>query len=139
MDALNILTIAGLIRESPDCNTTSFDGVANLTASWITHPQLEFIVQDPATMERWAAPPSDAPLTPSGRVSTREISSPLLWRAWRADRHGAYGSFARQMFDAFGDYLVPEGYSAVGPESHEFWTVVDGSLTLYQKHAPRPS
>lgn len=58
VDAIHILKIA-----LPNCDTAFFNDAGNLTASWSTHPQLEFFVQNPATMERWAAPPSDVPLT----------------------------------------------------------------------------
>jgi hypothetical protein len=140
VDAIHILKIAGLIRQSPNSDTASFDGVGNLTASWSTHPQLEFFVQDPETMERWAAEPDDdVPLAPRGRFSDLDISSPLLWRAWRVDRGGVYASYARQMFQAVRHAIVPEVYQKASPNMFEFWTVVDGCLSILQTHASRAS
>lgn len=139
IDAMHIFKMAGLILRSQNCDAVLFEGIGNLAASWSDHPDLKFLVQDKSTMERWATQPTDVPPPPIGRVRTFEISADLMYRAWLADPQGVYATYARQIFDGLCDVIVPKVFRAVGQDSYEFWTVVDGCLSFYQRRAPRPS
>jgi hypothetical protein len=138
-DAIQILRLAAVILRSPNREMAFFDGVGNFTASWSTHPHLQFFLQDTSTMERWAVPPDEVRPIPNGYVSMLDRTSPVLHRAWRADPQGAYAQFVRQLFNSVHASLVPEVYKNVSPDMMEFWTLVDGCLSLYQASKRRPS
>jgi len=136
VDSNIIFHIAAMIRSLPGCRTLSFDEVGSMVASFHHNPYLRFIVQCKEIMKRWATKTEH--LSTRTLLSTR-LSANSLYLASRADPEGIFAMHAHKLFARTHMHILPDNYGAIEQDGHEFWTLIDTCLELWQRWRRRSS
>jgi hypothetical protein len=131
--ALRFIAETKYLRGITSHDNVSFDRVGSMIAILRDTPCIKLNVQLPDAMVRWASP---VVAVPAREVTFQNASANLLCRETRAggfaDPQNRPAALAQLAFDFIRSY--PElDIGPVEPDGHEFWTVVDAVLSLFQR------
>ena len=130
VDMKFLLHLAAMMRANPVYSETSFDGVGSIAACSTRNRKVKIVVQCREMMERWAAPTDH--ISPTV-LHPLHVTAGSLYRHSRGTSQGVYARYARNLFSAASTASVPAGYGVIDYDSYEFWTVIDQTLSTFQR------